>query len=107
MLRLFSLLANLVQLLLHHPFRSEEDLLKVNGQTFINFQQAYDFCQTHHKHTDDSYNDLIQPRGIDEFEDEDIPEENIPNSRQALVNQLPGQHSSSSETQLGLRPHDL
>ena len=58
-LRLFSLLANLIHLLLHHPFRSEEDLLKVNGQTLINFQQAYDFCHTHHTHPDDSYNDLI------------------------------------------------
>ena len=89
-LRLFSLLANLVQLLRHHPF-----------------WQEYDFCHTHHNRPDESYNHLIHPRVIDEFKDEDIPEENIPNSWQALVNQLLGQYSSSSETQLGLRPHDL
>ena len=66
----------------------------------------YDFCRHHHSHPDDFYGNLVQPRIIDEFEDEDILIENLPNSLQALMNQQPGQaNENNQDLQLGLEPH--
>ena len=79
----------------------------MDSQSFANYQQAYEYCRQYHSHPDDFYGNLIQPQIIDEFEDEDIPIEDLPNSWQALMNQQPGQANENQYSELGLEPHDL
>ena len=93
--------------MLHHPFQAESDLLTMDGQTFANFQQAFEYCQNNHNHSDDFYGNLIQPQVLDEFQDEDIPAEDLPNSWQALLNQQPGYSQQNPDSELGQRPCDL
>lgn len=64
-----------VKMMLHHPFRSQEDLLRVDGVIYDSFDAALTMCRANHTHPHDHYGKPIQDTPEQLFEDTPEPGE--------------------------------
>lgn len=89
--------------MLNHPFKvSMDELLVIEGERKDTFDDAYAVCKAVCSHPNDYYKDTAPVEDLDEFEDEDIPLEEVDNSWAELACLLPDDRENvSAYDQLG------
>ncbi|KAJ5884975.1 hypothetical protein N7495_009485 [Penicillium taxi] len=60
-----------VKLMLNRPFRSEAELLDVNGHQFSTHTDAYQYCLANHQHPRDANGETFQPEEPDQSLDDE------------------------------------
>ena len=64
-----------VKLMLHHPFEEWDDLLKVDGETYESYIDAFHACGRQHTHPEDCYTDPQDLNADSESETDDDDED--------------------------------
>jgi ATP-dependent DNA helicase PIF1 len=100
-----------VKMMLHHPFRDVSDVLVVDGMRHETYAGAYAACRQHHpnQHSHDYYQVTEAAVNDDEFEDGELPADEVYNSWEALAAVLPDADKAGQDAleKLGTRELDL